>query len=100
MLWVVDEAGDLKDRINPDMVSLTVPDDVGWRRVMTLLQRHHGETHSPLAWRLLCDLGRVREQIVQVTPHAFRPRWLARSDDASRRFAVGQRPGSGNWEAS
>ncbi len=94
MLWVVDEDGDLEDRVNSDMVSLTDPDEAGWRRVVTLLQRHHGETHSPLAWRLLCDLSRVRKHIVQVTPHAFRPRWLARSDDASRRFAVsgGRKP--------
>ncbi len=87
MLWVVDERGDLDERINPDMVRLTAPDETGWRRVVKLLQRHHAETHSALAWRLLCDLGRVRQQVVQVTPHAFRPRWLARRDDASRRFA-------------
>ncbi|MCO4762368.1 MAG: glutamate synthase large subunit [Myxococcales bacterium] len=89
MLWVVDERGDLADRINSDSVTLSRPDTAGWRQVIQLLQRHRRETHSDLAWRLLCDLDKVRDQVVQVTPHAYRAKWDALSDDAARRFAKG-----------
>ncbi len=62
----------LPQRINPEMVEVEGldNDDAGW--LLDRIQRHHHETGSELAGRLLADWEVTREQFVRVIPVDYR----------------------------
>ena len=68
MAWVLDEAGDIADRLNPDSVVTSAVGPLWGERLRALVSAHARETGSPKAQELLSDWPRALPRFVQVCP--------------------------------
>jgi glutamate synthase (NADPH/NADH) large chain len=70
--YVLDEAGDFHERLNPAMVQLEAMDDARDQRLLRrLLANHATLTGSPRAAAILADWNKTCPQFVKVMPRAF-----------------------------
>jgi glutamate synthase (NADPH/NADH) large chain len=80
--YVLDEHRGFKERLNPEMVELETLDGEDDVRLYELVERHHAETGSTVAERLLADWSSSLDLFVKVMPTDYR-----RVLDAQRRAA-------------
>jgi glutamate synthase (ferredoxin) len=73
MAFVLDEDGDFKIRLNPEMVALEPfddPEDV--QLVKSLIQEHYQTTGSETAEKILTDWDEMKKKFVKVMPMDYR----------------------------
>ncbi len=85
--YVYDPGRLLLGNLNPEMVSLLPLDAADLDDVAALVQRHHAETASAIAARLLLDWSRAVDHFVKVLPNDY-----ARILEISRRATDEGRP--------
>ena len=68
MAWVLDDAGDIARRLNPDSVVASPVGPLWGERLRALVTAHASETGSPRAAELLSDWSRALPRFVQVCP--------------------------------
>ncbi|HEX5386330.1 MAG TPA: glutamate synthase large subunit [Gemmatimonadales bacterium] len=68
MAYALDEAGTLKDRVNPDMVDLVSLDAEDEELLLALIREHEEKTTSPRARRLLVEWEHFRTFFRKVAP--------------------------------
>ncbi|HUD17474.1 MAG TPA: glutamate synthase-related protein, partial [Acidimicrobiales bacterium] len=70
--YVYDPDGTFADRVNPDMVELESLDAEDRQWLADIVDRHHTETGSTVAERLVASWGSAVKQFVKVMPRDYR----------------------------
>ena len=70
--FVFDSESSFSDRVNPEMVLLEEPDVEDRRWLQNLLVRHHVETGSTVAERLLVSWEHQKDRFVKVMPTDYK----------------------------
>ena len=87
--WVLDEHGDVRSRVNTQMVDLgTVTDPAEAAELRRLVERHHSHTGSELARRVLDGWDEILPKFVRVIPRDYQ-RMLAAIARAEEQGLVG-----------
>ena len=88
--WILDEHGDVRTRVNTQMVDLgTVTDPAEAAELRRLVERHHSHTGSELARRVLDGWDEVLPKFVRVIPRDYQ-RMLAAIARAEEQGLVGE----------
>jgi len=87
--WLLDEHGDVRTRVNTQMVDLgTVTDPAEAAELRRLVERHHSHTGSELARRVLDGWDEILPKFVRVIPRDYQ-RMLAAIARAEEQGLVG-----------
>ena len=70
--YVLDEDGTFEARCNMGLVGFDEIEEADAIELHELIEEHHLRTQSPVAARMLRDVGRYLPQFVKVMPHDYK----------------------------